>query len=101
MPLIQIRIASTRPVSAVIADMQDVLARRHRRMFGRRKFLSVWGGLRDELRGTIEYINFRDEVRERAAGLCRRCGCVGCLPHHIKRVAENPELAVDPNNAEW
>lgn len=58
-----------------------------------------WNKTRSALFDTPEYQIFRAEVILRAGGLCQEyCGRRGKEVHHVIRVVDNPNKALDPNN---
>jgi 5-methylcytosine-specific restriction endonuclease McrA len=89
-----------RSAKVIVAEMNRCLSARYFRRIGRRKFLSWWSSLREQLYATPEYVEWRAGVFERAGGKCEGCGGVGEEAHHKRPVAKAPHLALDPKNGE-
>jgi hypothetical protein len=81
--------------------MARLLAKRKRLDITRRQFLARWRKLRRELALTDEYRETRRAVRERAFGMCERCGDNGTTMHHCEQVSFAPQHALDPDRCEW
>ncbi len=87
-----------RLAEAIIADMLNLLRKRHSWRIKRMTFLIAWGKLRRELATTPEYQQFRAEVLRRDGYRCGTCGRVAHTVHHRRPVARAPRLALDPGN---
>ena len=90
-----------RPVENVLRSMRQLLAKRRHWHVSRKQFLVRWKKLRDELRATTDYRAFCTAVRERAGGVCERCGDLGTLAHHKRSIAYAVHLELDQANGEW
>ena len=102
MTVIHPRITSTKPRKAesILKSMERALEKRKEGEYSRKEFLRAWARLRRDLRRTKEYAHFTQLVRDRACGVCERCGGVGRHVHHKRPLAFAVRLALDPDNGE-